>query len=96
MAYSPETLANLTTALSGNIDLYNEIISTEQSHDEVLKTKTSECETLNDKLKAEAERSDSYLKQISNLLSRIPVGSTTQTKSLDEKINDIKNTSWSK
>jgi rubrerythrin len=96
MAYKQETLAALTTALSGNIELYNEIINNEQTHDADLATKETELTEVKTKLKEAEERGQQYLGQISNLLSKIPVGKTETSKTAEQKIDEIKNRKWEK
>lgn len=96
MAFKEETLAQLTTALSGNIDLYNEIINNEQAHDATLAEKDTLLKETSEKLEKSEERGQQYLGQISNLLSKIPVGKTEQNKTAEQKIEEIKNQKWTK
>lgn len=96
MAFKEETLAKLTTALSGDIELYNEIINNEQTHDATIAEKETLLNETQTKLEKAEERGQQYLGQISNLLSKIPVGDTQQNKTAEQKIEEIKNQKWTK
>lgn len=96
MAFEQEILAKLTTALSGDIELYNEIINNEQEHDEILAAKENELSETKTKLQEAEERGQQYLGQISNLLSKIPVGKTETSQTTQQKFEEIKNRKWEK
>jgi hypothetical protein len=96
MAFNSETLAQLTTALSGDIELYNKVINKEQEADVKLTTKDNEILETKTKLDEAEKRGQNYLGQISNLLSRIPVGKTEVGKTAEQKIEEIRNQKWLK
>lgn len=96
MPLDQETLAKLTTSLSGDVDLYNKVINTvQESESEIEKAKAEAAET-KAKLEESEQRGAQYLGQISNLLSKIPVGSSSAPQSLEQKMEEIKNRSWTK
>lgn len=96
MAFNNEILAELTTALSGNIDLYNKVINKEQESEAKLTTKETEITETKTKLEEAEKRGQNYLGQISNLLSKIPVGKTESTQTAEQKIEAIKSKKWEK
>lgn len=96
MALKPETIKKLTTSLAGDVELYNEIINEVQTGEATLTEKEKEIETTKAKLEEAEQRGQQYLGQISNLLSKIPVGNANTPKSMEQKIEEIKNRSWEK
>jgi len=58
--------------------------------------KEKEIQTTKQKLEEAEQRGQQYLGQISNLLSKIPVGSSQAPQSIEQKIEEIKNRSWQK
>lgn len=96
MAFKEEQIAKLTTSLAGDIELYNEIIKHDQELSETVTKAQEEITSIQDKLADSEAREQKYLSQISNLLSKIPIGETKQTASFEQQIEAIKNTSWSK
>jgi len=96
MPLDQETLAKLTTSLSGDVDLYNKVVNVVQESDSAIAEKEQEIQTTKAKLEEAEQRGQQYLGQISNLLSKIPVGSSEAPKSLEQKIEEIKNRSWEK
>lgn len=96
MAFTEEQIAKLTTTLAGDIELYNEIIKHDQELTESITKTKEEVTSITNKLADSEAREQKYLSQISNLLSKIPVGETRQTASFEQQIEAIKNTSWSK
>jgi archaellum component FlaC len=96
MPLDQETLAKLTTSLSGDVELYNKIINEVQTNDAALEEKDKEIQTTKQKLEEAEQRGQQYLGQISNLLSKIPVGSSQAPQSIEQKIEEIKNRSWQK
>lgn len=96
MPFDSEMLANLTTALSGNIELYNKVLEDKQRDEADLAAKTAELESINTKFKESEQRGEGYLKQISNLLARIPVGEAQRPVTFEQKMEEIKKSSWAK
>lgn len=94
MAFDQETLAKLTTTLSSDVELYNKIVNEVQVNDSALAEKEQEIQTMKAKLEETEIRGQQYLGQISNLLSKIPVGNSSAPQSLEQKIEEIKNRSW--
>lgn len=91
-----ETLAKLTTSLSSDVELYNKIINEVQTNDSAIAEKDQEIQTTKAKLEEAEQRGQQYLGQISNLLSKIPVGNSSAPQSMEQKIEEIKNRSWEK
>lgn len=96
MAYTDEQLMKLTTIMAEDVELYNEIIAHEQKQEETILSHQDERTLLENKLKDSENREQKYLGQISNLLSKIPVGETKQTQSFEQKLEEIKNKEWTK
>lgn len=96
MALDQETIGKLTTALAGDIELFNTVINNEQETVTLIAEKTQEIETIKSTLDETEQRSQQYLGQISNLLSKIPVGNANAPQSFDAKIEEIKNRDWVK
>lgn len=96
MPFDQETLAKLTTSLSGDVDLYNKVLSEVQTNDSTIVEKEKEIQSTKTKLEEAEQRGQQYLGQISNLLSKIPVGNTSTPQSMEQKIEEIKNQSWQK
>lgn len=94
MALTEELLAKLTTSLSGDIDTYNEVINSFQESENEVKTVTEELTETTKKLEDSEARGANYLGQISNLLSKIPVGETQTDVSFEQKVEAIKNERW--
>jgi prophage DNA circulation protein len=96
MPLPQEILAKLTTALSGEVELYNNIINTIQESDSAIETIKSDLTTNAQKLLDAEARGQNYLGQISNLLSKIPIGATAQNVSIEQKMEEIKKQQWTK
>lgn len=96
MAFKEEQLNKLTTTLATDIDLYNEVLAHEQEQTESLTKAKEEVTSITNKLKDSETREQKYLSQISNLLSKIPVGETKHTASLEQQAQVIKDTKWTK
>lgn len=96
MELDQETLAKLTTALSGDIELYNQIINAAQQNKEKVTNLENELSTTKSKFEEAEGRGKQYLEQISNLLSKIPVSNNTNTITKEQKFEEIMNRTWSK
>lgn len=96
MPLDNETLAKLTTTLSSDVELYNKIINEVQTNDSTIAEKDQEIQSTKGKLEEAEQRGQQYLGQISNLLSKIPVGNSAAPQSMEQKIEEIKNRSWKK
>lgn len=96
MPLDQETLAKLTTSLAGDTELYNKVINEVQQNDSAIAEKEQEIQSTKAKLEEAEQRGQQYLGQISNLLSKIPVGSSSAPQSLEAKMEEIKNRSWQK
>ncbi|HXS61143.1 MAG TPA: hypothetical protein VN703_10080 [Candidatus Sulfopaludibacter sp.] len=96
MPLDQETLAKLTTSLANDIDLYNKIINEVQTTDSTISELENEINSTKTKLDEAEQRGQNYLGQISNLLSKIPVGETQAPQSMEAKMEEIKNRSWQK
>lgn len=94
--FDEETLAKLTTSLAGDVELYNKVVNEIQEKDAAIQAKEKEVQTVSAKLEEAEQRGQQYLGQISNLLSKIPVGETKTPKSFDQKIAEVKETAWTK
>lgn len=96
MPLDQETLAKLTTTLSGDVELYNKIVNEVQTNDAALAEKDEQIQVTKSKLDEAEQRGQQYLGQISNLLSKIPVGNASAPQSMEAKMEEIKNRSWEK
>jgi len=96
MPLDQETLSKLTTSLATDIELYNKIINEVQTNDSAIAEKDKEIESTKSKLSEAEQRGQQYLTQISNLLSKIPVGNAGAPQSMEAKLEEIKNRSWTK
>lgn len=96
MPLDQETLAKLTKSLAGDTELYNKVINEVQQNDAAISEKEQEIQTTKAKLEEAEQRGQQYLGQISNLLSKIPVGNTAAPQSLDQKMEEIRQRSWTK
>lgn len=96
MPISQETLGKLTTSLAGDVELYNEIINTIQESDAQIDTVKQELAGTAQKLQESEARGQGYLGQISNLLAHIPVSSGRADVTVEQKLEEIKNTKWTK
>lgn len=96
MAFKDEQLTKLTTILSSDIELYNDIITHEQELNEEVIKKDEELTSITNKLADSENREQKYLGQISNLLSKIPVGETQKTASFEQQIQAVKDSKWAK
>lgn len=94
--FDEETLAELTTSLAGNVDLYNKIVNTFQEKEQEIEQTQQQLEETKSKLEEAEARGQEYLGQISNLLSKIPVGKSEAPQSMEQKIEEIKNRTWEK
>lgn len=85
----------LAEALAGNDDLYNKIMDRNVTHAADVSRLNGEKESLEGALAAAKEREQKLLQQISNLLSRVPIGNAAPTEqSYDDKMKAILNQSW--
>lgn len=96
MPMDQETLAKLTTSLSSDVELYNKVINVVQESDAAIAEREQEIQTTKAKLEEAEQRGQQYLGQISNLLSKIPVGNSETPKSMEQKIEEVKNRNWTK
>lgn len=96
MSFDEETLAKLTTSLSGDVELYNKVINFAQEKEQEITQVKQEIADTKAKLEESEQRGQQYLGQISNLLSKIPVGTSQAPQSMEQKIEEIKNRSWAK
>lgn len=96
MPLDQETLAKLTTTLSSDVELYNKIINEVQTNDSAISEKDKTIEATNVKLQEAEQRGQQYLGQISNLLSKIPVGNAAAPQSIEQKMEEVKNRAWTK
>lgn len=94
--FDEETLAELTTSLAGNVELYNKVVNAYQEKQNKIDETTQELKETKTKLEETEQRGQQYLSQISNLLSKIPVSNTNTPLSMEQKIEEIKNRSWEK
>lgn len=93
---TPETYAKLTTTLSGDIDLYETVIKEIKEQDDQLAEKTETLTKLNTDYKVLEERNNNHLNQISNLVSKIPMGTVQKPQSFEDKLQAAKTESWKK
>lgn len=91
-----ETIAKLTTSLSGDIELYNTIINYAQEKQQEIELAKQEANEVKAKLEEAEQRGQQYLGQISNLLSKIPVGNSSAPQTFEQKLEEVKNRSWTK
>lgn len=91
-----ETLAELTTSLAGNVELYNKVINTFQEKEQAIEQTRQQLEETKSKLEESEARGHQYLNQISNLLSKIPVSRSEAPQSIEQKIEEIRNRAWKK
>lgn len=96
MVISEELMGKLTTSLSGDIDTYNEVINIFQEQETAQSTLSNELNEVKAKLDESEARGQNYLTQISNLLSKIPIGENKSTASYEQKLEEIKNRKWGK
>lgn len=96
MPFDEETLAKLTTTLAEDVELYNEVINIMQEKDAEIQQVKEELTENKRKLEEAEERGQQYLAQISNLLSKIPVGNTQVPQTLEQKIEEVKKREWTK
>lgn len=96
MPFDEETLAKLTTTLAEDVELYNEVINIMQEKDAEIQQVKEELTENKRKLEEAEERGQQYLGQISNLLSKIPVGNTQVPQTLEQKIEEVKKREWTK
>ena len=96
MTINEELLAKLTTSLSGDIETYNEVINIFQESENALELSKKDLEETSKKLEDSEARGANYLAQISNLLSKIPIGETQTNVSYEQKVEAIKNEKWTK
>lgn len=96
MPLNEETLAKLTTTLAGDIELFNNVINEVQTNDAVIQEKDQQIQQLSEEKSNLETRSNEYLGQISNLLSKIPVGNSNAPQSLEAQMEEVKNRKWSK
>lgn len=94
--FDSETLAKLTTELSGDTELYNTVINTMQEKEREILSTREELENYKKKLEEAEKRGQQYLNQISNLLAKIPVGKSETPQTFEQKLEEIKNRPWSK
>ena len=91
-----ETLAKLTTQLSGDVELYNKVINIMQEKEQEIISTREELQSYKQKLEEAEKRGQQYLNQISNLLAKIPVGNSQTPQTFEQKLEEIKNRPWTK
>lgn len=96
MALKQETLAKLTTTLASDLDLYNEVVNEFQTNETELTKRDEAIAEIRNKHQESETRNDQYLKQISNLLSKIPVGNNSTPQTVEDQLQAIKERAWSK
>lgn len=96
MPFDEETLAKLTTQLSGDVDLYNKVINTMQEKEQEILSAREELQSYKEKLEEAEKRGQQYLNQISNLLAKIPIGNSQTPQTFEQKLEEIKNRPWTK
>lgn len=96
MPLNEETLGKLTTTLAGDTELYNTVINEIQTYETTLQEKDNTIQQITEEKQNLEARSHEYLNQISNLLSKIPVGTSNAPQSLEAKLEEVKNRSWTK
>src|SRR5690606_8553979 len=96
MPFDEETLAKLTTQLSGDVELYNKVINTMQEKEQEIMNTREELQSYKEKLEEAEKRGQQYLNQISNLLAKIPVGNSQTPQTFEQKLEEIKNRPWTK
>jgi seryl-tRNA synthetase len=94
--FDEETLAKLTTSLSGDVELYNKVVNYAQEKQQEIDQREEELKTERQKREEAEARGQQYLGQISNLLSKIPVGNSSAPQSVEQKIEEVKNRAWTK
>lgn len=94
--FDSETLAKLTTQLSGDVDLYNKVINIMQEKEQQILQARDELQSYKEKLEEAEKRGQQYLNQISNLLAKIPVGNSQAPQTFEQKLEEIKNRPWTK
>ena len=96
MPFDEETLAKLTTQLSGDVELYNKVINTMQEKEQEILSTREELQSYKQKLEEAEKRGQQYLNQISNLLAKIPIGNSQTPQTFEQKLEEIKNRPWTK
>lgn len=96
MPFDEETLAKLTTTLASDVDLYNKVINTVQEKENEIQQAKEELNQAKEKLEQAEQRGQQYLGQISNLLSKIPVGNSQVPQTFEQKVDEIKQRGWTK
>lgn len=96
MPFDEETLAKLTTQLSGDVELYNKVINTMQEKEQEILSAREELAQYKQKLEEAEQRGQQYLNQISNLLAKIPIGNSQTPQTFEQKLEEIKNRPWTK
>jgi chromosome segregation ATPase len=94
--FDSETLAKLTTELAGDTELYNKVINIMQEKEQEIVSTREELEDYKRKLEEAEQRSQQYLNQISNLLSKIPIGNSQTPQTFEQKLEEIKNRPWTR
>lgn len=89
-----DLLAKLTEKLSGDVDTYNQLINHVQNDNDEITQMTQARAEAEAKLADAEQRGAGYLDQISNLLSRIPIGNNSPTKTQEQAVEEIKNREW--
>lgn len=96
MPFDEETLAKLTTSLASDVELYNKVINVVQEKETEVQQVKEELQETRSKLEEAEQRGQQYLGQISNLLSKIPVGNTQVPQSFEQKLEEVRNRAWTK
>lgn len=96
MPLNEEQIGKLSVTLAGDIDLFNEVINEDQKALTTISEKEQELQQTTQKLEEVEKRSQEYLTQISNLLSKIPVGNSNTPQSVETQLEEIKNRAWVK
>ena len=96
MPFDEETLAKLTTSLASDVELYNKVINVVQEKETEVEQVKEELQETRSKLEQAEQRGQQYLGQISNLLSKIPVGNPQVPQTFEQKVDEIKQRDWTK
>lgn len=91
-----ETLGKLATSLAGDIVLYNKVIDGFKEDESAITEVKTELEQTQAKLAKAEETNAQYIGQIGNLLSRLPITENNSSPSMEQKIEEIKQTGWTK
>jgi len=90
----PQLNEKLATALSGDTELYNSIITHVAQSQNEIKEKEEKVTEMQQKYEDSQKLNAQYTSQIANLVSKLPVGSSQRPESYEEKRANIKERSW--